>query len=226
MSEEVDRVVIDSREPDDVDALFEENDQVKDVQRWQLDVGDYVVRVNEDEDPIVFERKTISDFIGSMKNRRLETQVNEMYKKHDPENSFVLVEGDMQDYDFMPHSEFSSKSARGFVASLSGRWQCVPLFCSEKVHLVDMVVRVSRKCIEETDRILRDPDSTPTTADPSFYDKMLIQLDSIGRKTKEEIQKDFDSPQDFIQNADQDSLEEVKGIGSKTAESILDQIDK
>lgn len=219
-------MVIDSREPEQVDALFQENDDVLDVQRWQLEVGDYVVRVNEDEDPIVFERKTISDFIGSMKNRRLETQVNEMYKEFDPENSFVLIEGDMQDYDFMPHSEFSSQSARGFVASLSGRWQCVPLFCSDQVHLADMVVRVARKCVEETDRILRDPDSTPTTADPTFYDKMLIQLDGVGRQTKEEIQKQFETPEEFIEDADVDNLQDVKGVGSKTAESILSQIEE
>ena len=224
MSKKVESIIVDSREPETFDELFEEHEDVDEVIRRQMDTGDFIVCVDSDEKPVVFERKTISDFIGSMKNRRLESQVNSMYKTYEPSRSFVLIEGDMQDFDFMPHSEFSAKSAQGFVASLSGRWQCVPLFCSDKVHLADMVVRTARKCVEETERILRDPDDTPTTVDPDYYDKMLIQLDGIGRQTKEEIKKKYSSPEEFVTEASRSGLQEVSGIGKKRAESILEQV--
>lgn len=216
-------MTIDAREPDEFRSLFEEMDDVESVSMKRIPTGDFVVTVDEDDDPVVFERKTPSDFIASMKNRRLETQINSMYETFSPERSFLLIEGDMEDFDFMAYSQFSAKSVRGFLASLSARWQCVPLFCTDKFHLADIVCRVSRKCVEDTDRVVRSPDATPNTKNPDFYDRALLQLDGVGPGTKEKLKAAFPSLDDLV-SARRDDLERVDGIGSGKSRKIMKQV--
>ena len=224
MSETVASVVVDAREPKEFDTLFRNDDYVESVTRQQIPVGDFRCRVDPENPPIVFERKTASDFVKSMKNKRLETQINGMYDTFGPERSFLVIEGDLEDFDFLPRSSFPPESIRGFMGSLCGRWQLVPLFCSDQFHLADMVVRVSRKCVEQTDRVVRSPDSTPNTKDPSFYDRALLQLDGVGPETKDRIKEEFPTLQSLIMNSSPETLQEIDGIGSGKSSKIVKQI--
>lgn len=221
----VDSVTIDSREPDAFDVLFEADDDVRNVNRQQIPVGDFLVRADKEEPAIVFERKTPEDYISSIKNNRLETQIHSMYDEFGSERSFLLIEGDMQDFDFINWSSFSSAAARGFTASISARWQCIPLFCTEKHKLADMAVRISRKIVEEPSHDVRDPDNTPTKKSTSFHERAMLQLDGVGPSTIESLQETFEKPLFDVLHHDAEELaEKVDGVGQKRAESIINQV--
>ncbi len=222
---QVDSVVVDTREPDTFLELFRQHEDVGDVLYKTLESGDFLVRVDMEDPPIVFERKTPIDYVSSINSRRLETQVKEMYNSFSPEQSFLMIEGDMSDFDVMPHTQFDTKAIRGFTASLCARWQCIPLFCSDKVTMTDMVVRMSRKSVEEPSHTVRDPDNTPTEADDEFVDRALLQLDGVGPDTKGKLKKELETPVvESLFQLEKGDLTCVKGIGDKTAESILSQI--
>lgn len=217
MSESVD-VVVDEREyRADLPQLFKEHDDVRSVETELLEVGDVIV-----DGEIVFERKSISDFVGSIQNRRLESQIDRMYKMFEPEKSYVIIEGDMREFWGLTHSDFSPESACGFVGSISARWQCVPLFASNKRNLVDMTTRISRKHIESTERVVREPESSPTRANDDFFSRTVLQLNGVGKSKIDPLRKEFSTVK-ALSRAKKVELKSISGIGDKTADSIVKQ---
>ena len=212
-------VVVDEREERvNLSGLFKNHPDVGRVQTEMLDVGDVVVGGE-----IAFERKSISDFVGSIQNRRLESQIERMYDVFGPANSYVIIEGDMHEFDELSYSQFSSKSARGFVASICARWQCVPLFTSSRQNLADQITRISRKHFEDTNRVVREPQKSPTRKEADFFVKTVLQLDGVGKSKIDPLAERYDSV-DELTNATVPDLKAIDGIGTKTAQSIIDQI--
>ena len=81
-------VLIDDREKDDerIDAIIKYYGKAVRIER--LDTGDIVI--NQDDNPsIAFEIKTWQDFIGSIKNRRIQKEVLSMKEQYP--FSFVIV---------------------------------------------------------------------------------------------------------------------------------------
>lgn len=198
--------------------LFEEEDRVDSVETRELEIGDFIVN-----DEVVFERKTPSDFVGSMKNQRLEDQISRMYEEFGPENSYLLIEGNIHEFEILPYTQMSANSVFGFIGSVSARWQMVPLFCSNEMHLVNMVVKISRKRFEDADRVVRGPQSTPSKTSDTFLLRALTSLDGIGRETAKSIESEFDSLFDLT-TASMDDLEKIDGIGSSRSEQVVKQI--
>ena len=217
MSKSID-VVIDEREyRAGLPEMFEDHDDVDEVHTELLETGD-IIACGE----IVFERKDVGDFVGSIKNRRLESQVERMYRVFEPEKSYVLVEGDMSDFWKLNYSQFSPQSACGFVGTLSARWQCVPLFVSNRTNLVDMVTRIARKHVENTTRVVRDPNSSPSKANDDFFARTVLQLDGVGKSKIDPLREEYSTVKGLSQ-AKRSELKSIDGIGKKTADNIVKQ---
>lgn len=219
-------VVVDNREKrSSYGVAFRAHDDVNKVSEAQLDVGDFVITDSEeDHDPVVFERKTPQDFVESIKNDRLENQMQAMYDRYGEENAYLLVEGNRDDFDVMQYSNFSTTAVHGFIGSLAARWQRVPLFCSGSWGVVDMATRISRKRFESTGRFVFNPSMSVEKNDISYLERAVLQLDGIGPKTAEKIVEKYDSMSYFTSTATVDNLTEIEGIGEKTAESIRSQL--
>lgn len=211
-------VVVDEREKrSQLDQLYEQHPDVGEVETEMLDVGDVIIN-NE----IVFERKGISDFVSSIKDRRLDSQIEKMYRVFEPQNSYVIVEGDMHEFEELTHSQFSDKAARGYVGSITARWQCIPIFASSRWNLVDMSTRISRKHFDNSERVVRDPGSSPVKATNDFFSRTVLQLDGVGSSKIEPLREQFGSVY-ALSRANENLLTSVDGIGSKTAKSIVKQ---
>lgn len=211
-------VIVDGRETRaNIPGLFEQHPDVGSVYTEMLETGDIII-----EGEVVFERKDVGDFVQSIKNRRLENQIQSMYDLFGPEKSYVIVEGNMDDFEDFRYSQFSPESARGYVGSLSARWQCVPLFTSSRWNLVDMVTRVSRKHFESTSRVVRDPTNSPSKSNDDFFARTVLQLSGVGKSKIDPLRERYDSVRE-LSKASPNELQSIDGIGSKTAESIIDQ---
>lgn len=211
-------VVVDEREyRAGLPSMFEDHDDVRQVDTELLDVGDIVAGGD-----VVFERKSVGDFVGSIKNRRLESQIDRMYEMFEPERSYVIIEGDMSDFWSLEYSQFSPQSACGYVGSLSARWQCVPLFASNRTNLVDMVTRITRKHKETTKRVVRDPESSPSRAQNDFFSRTVLQLSGVGKSKIEPLRDKYGTVRS-LSEATESELTSIDGIGPKTADSIIEQ---
>jgi ERCC4-type nuclease len=216
MSKEKVEPVIDSNEasmnPDIVTniALHEDTD---DYRIEPLSEGDIII------EDCVFERKTPSDFASSLQEGRLRDQVERMGGGGGV--CFILIEGNMEDYDNLEHSEMPAKSLRGMDASIEMRNNIGVKYCSNQKNLVDMAVRIARKSKEETTTV--QANTTDAVKNPSFMENLFLGIDGVGIKTAEELALLFSDVQS-LHNANIEDFKEVNGVGDETAKEIQQNV--
>lgn len=213
MSKERVYVVIDSNEAAqnlDLTEILVMHEDIEDYRIEPLDEGDIHI------DDCIFERKTPADFASSLQEGRLRDQVERMAGRQ--ENTFLLVEGDMRDFENLTGTDIPAKSLRGMVASIIVRNRIPVVFCSEPETLADEAVRLARKATEEPTSV--QAKTTDTVREPTFMENVFLGIDGIGIETAEKLAQKFSSLS-LLTSATREELEEVEGIGSKRVEDVL-----
>lgn len=177
-----------------------------------LEVGDLIINGT-----LCIERKAPGDFVSSMTSGHLEDQLDRMYEQYD--QVYVLVSGSYENLKYMRHGP-EWKAIRAFIASMSVRWQTVPLFCDSEEELAKTVIDLGRKAMEPMERQPGRP-SVEVSDDLGPVGKAAMLTDGIGEKTAERIQRSqqFNKVGDLCE-ASVDELIEIEGIGPSTAMSI------
>jgi ERCC4-type nuclease len=125
-------IIIDTREKQSlvVANLIEKK---ANIQTEKLEIGDYLI-----EDTII-ERKTFQDFIGSMINKRLISQLQEIkkYPKH-----FLIIEGFNYEYNkFNIHEN----AVRGMFLSIAIDFQTPIIFTENQEDTANFLILVAKK---------------------------------------------------------------------------------
>lgn len=217
MSQEKVVVTIDSNEASQNPELTEilvMHESIEDYRIETLNEGDIKI------DNCLFERKTPSDFAQSLQEGRLKEQVERMGGREDA-HSFVLVEGNMEDFDNLEHTQIPPKSLRGMTASVIARNNLPVVFCSNHKLLADTAVRLARKVKEEPTVV--QTKTTDTVKEPSFIENLFLGVEGIGMDTAEKLSERFNSIHS-ISEAQVDDFKSVKGIGTKRAEKLYEVI--
>ncbi len=109
-----------------------------DVFFQELKVGDYLVR------NVAIERKTISDFISSMLNRRLIKQLEELQQY---ENKLLIIEGidEHELYNDENGTGLHSNSIRGFLLSILLKHKIPVLFTKDYKDTAKFISLIARK---------------------------------------------------------------------------------
>lgn len=214
------QVQIDTREPD-TDALkllFENVDTVDSVTVQQMECGDFVIG------QCVFERKSLQtgDFADSMQDGRLETQIQRMYDEYSPAQSFLVLSGQIEDV--MWNDRLNPQSAMGMIGSLMARWQIPLLLINDDVWMAEIMTKTAMKYESATNRVVRQPRSTPTVKSDTLMMNTVLALDGVGRKTAQSIISEFDGSLLELLQTTEDELQQIDGIGAKRSESITNQL--
>lgn len=208
-------LVIDDRENEDVIAAVNRHPEVENWYIDRLEIGDIQCKKAD----VLFERKTMSDYAGSLKSGHLNDQIARM--REVSENTFILIEDDMKTSDSLSHTAMRGESIRGSMASIMTRKNTPAIPCSDVDLLVDMAVRISRKFIEE-----------PGTAHLQASDlgneepltkRMYACFPDIGPEKAEKLYDEFPNIGELLA-VSEDQITEVEGIGDKTAETIKDEL--
>ena len=210
------QIIIDSNEEaqnPELTELFVLHEDVEKFNIKPLETGDFII------EDCMFERKTPSDFAGSLKKGRLREQVDRMSKSD--YHPFVLVEGDMSDFSELEHTQMPSKSLRGMTASIIGRYDIPVVFCSEGKYLADIAIRIARKTDEDPSQI--QVSNSDTVKEVPFIVKFFMNFDGIGLETAEKLADEFDTVQSAL-NASINELQVVDGVGETTASAIHTQL--
>ena len=213
------RVEVDVREPTEVIEAVSKHEDVEEFTLDELPSGDLVIGGT------AFERKTPSDFASSMveEDNRLKDQVERMLEEH--ENVYVLIEGTLEDFDYLTHSNVEPQSLRGFAASIQARYGVGVVFCKKRSLLVDMAVRLARKHVEDTSRELRLESSVERGA--PVVKRMIGCIEGVGPGTADKIYEKYDSVPLVLDAIGREALtDEVEGVGPKTAENIKNALTK
>lgn len=212
------RVVVDSREPlDDILPHIIEHGEVEEYEVDELSSGDFAI------EGVGFERKTPSDYATSITDSddHLRGQAERMVEQYD--HAYVLLEGDMSDFEFLSHTNMNPNSLRGFAASLTAREGVPVIPCSNTENLVDYAIRQARKHIESPSSSSLRVKTTVESSDEPVVKRMFGCIEGVGADTAGKLHLQFPSLQDAIE-ADASDFEVIEGVGPKTAQKIHDAL--
>lgn len=167
----------------------------------ELKVADYIVR------DVAIERKTVSDFISSMKNRHLINQLEEL-KQY--ENKLLIIEGiDEQElYNEDNHLGMNPNSVRGFLLSILLKHKIPIAYTKNSGDTAKFIQVISRKKERETPLNI-----TKKSLNKKEQIQFIIEgFPGIGPTTAKKLLEKFKTIQNII-NASQEELE--KKIGKK-----------
>ena len=175
------------------------------IEFTHLKVADYVI------EDIAIERKTLSDFISSMINKRLLRQLEDLKQYPKP---LIIIEGHKKKFEF----DINPNAFKGFLLSISLSHKIPIIFtenAKETARYIDLIVRK-----KPTSMSLNVSKKNLTKKQQLQF--ILESLPKIGPKTSEKLLKNFKSIKNIV-NASQTELEEILG---KKAEEVYETINR
>jgi len=176
----------------------------------ELKVADYIVK------GVAIERKTVSDFISSMKNRRLLNQLQELQQY---EKKLLIIEGiDEQELytDLQKKIGMHPNSVRGFLLSILLKYNVPIIFTKNAEDSAKFIYLLSKK--KEYEHPLQVKKKTHNKKEQLQF--IIESFPGIGPKTARKLLKEFST----ITNIINTSEENLKDCIGKKAEIIIDLI--
>lgn len=168
------------------------------VEIKNLKVADYLVG------GVAIERKTVSDFIGSMTNKRLIKQLQEIqqYKKR-----LLIIEGieDYELYDDSPEG-MNGNAIRGFLLSITLKYNVPIIFTKNSEDTAKYISIISKK---------KDKEMSLNVSKKALNSKeqkqfILEGFPGIGPVTAKKLLKEFKSVKNIL-NASEEDLQKILG---------------
>lgn len=178
----------------------------------ELKAGDYLVR------DVIIERKTISDFLASMVNKRL---VNQLSKLEEYEKRLLIIEGfsEQELYsDSLERKGINANAIRGFLLSIILKHKTPVLFTKNSEDTAKMIAVLAKR--KEKESSIKEKRKGNNVKEQKQL--ILEGFPGIGPKTAKKILEKFKNIKEFA-NASEQELEKVLG---KKAEKIKKIIEK
>ena len=176
----------------------------------RLDVGDFVLSPR-----VVVERKNAADFESSIIDGRLFQQAQAM-RENFPSPLFALVGDDFQ--------RLNPKALRGAFISLAIDYKIPMFFFDTEAELADFLYALGER------EQLRAPKEQKVQfekrcATMADRQRLIVEsLPNVGPKGAKALLRHFGSVESILE-ADEDELQDVEGIGGKTAKEIREVIE-
>jgi len=197
-------IFIDSRE-NSIIEYFKQYDC--EIQKKMLLYGDFLV-----SDRVCIEKKTVSDFIQSITDKRLFQQLKLL--KENFEKPILIIEGEDSLYGVL-----QPNIIRGVLSSLTIDLGIPIIWTRDIADTAGIVYWIARReqLIEKREVVLRNKRIPETTEEKQEY--LISSLPDVSKVRSKALLKHFKSPQ-AIFNASEEELQKVKGIGKKIAKNI------
>ena len=170
-----------------------------------LKIGDYLI--NE----IAIERKTISDFISSMINKRLLDQINQMQTY---EQKLILIEGNLDETNFNPNA------IRGFIISILLNHKIPIIFTKNSKETATYLMLLAKQQLKPTAEISLHSRIPKTEEEQKQY--VLESFPNIGPATAKKLLKEFKTISNIFTRSEEELSKILKGK-AKDFKRLLDQ---
>lgn len=181
-------------------------EQKVDVEIQSLEIGDYI------SGDIVIERKTASDFISSMINRRLFEQLKNLNQY---ENRILLVEGYLNETQF----KINENAILGMLATISLDYKIPIMFTKDSGETAKFLMVLAKRKLNKKSELSLHSRKPKNTREKIQY--ILESFEGIGPTSAKKLLEKFKTLKNIF-NLDKNELE--KEIGKKSdAFSVLDE---
>ena len=180
------------------------------IQFQELKVADYLVN------NIAIERKTVSDFINSIINKRITRQMQELQQYED---KLLIIEGiDEQELYSDDNTRINSNAIRGFLLSVILKHR-IPVILTKNYEDTAKYLSVLARKKEKESSLNVTKKSLNKTERLQF---ILESFPGIGPKTAKKLLSHFGT----IKNIANASAEELKGVIGKKADIFKGLVDE
>jgi len=162
-----------------------------------LQVGDYIIN------HIIIERKTINDFIGSMLNKRLLIQLQNLQQQ---KNKLLIIEGDENQELYHEKSKINENAIRGMLLSILLKYQ-VPVLTTKNPKDTAKFLKILANKQQKEISLL--PTRKPTSQKQQLQ-FILEGFPGIGPKTAKTLLKEFKSIRQIL-NTPQEQIQKLIG---------------
>lgn len=177
-----------------------------DTQTRELKVGDYIANAT------VIERKTISDFLSSIKNKRL---INQLLELQQYENRLLVIEGFKQDS--LYNKGINENAIRGLLLSIALKFKTPIMFTRDEEETAQFLIILAKK--KETTASLNAKKKALTKKEKMQF--ILEGFEGIGPKTAQKLLKEWGSLKNIF-NAPKEKLTKLIGKKAETF-SLLEE---
>ncbi len=184
------------------------------VEQKDLPVGDYVL-----SERVCVERKSTEDFLRSLVDRKIFQQVKGIAENY--EIPILIIEGE----DLYTQHDISSKSILNAIISIIVDFNVFVLFTKDAYETMLMLVDIAQReqKHERKEIPVRGSKQSMNLKDNQRY--VIEGLPNISATLAQRLLRHFGNVK-AVFNASKDELMEVRGIGEKTAEGILQVIEE
>jgi Fanconi anemia group M protein len=173
-----------------------------------LEIGDYLIK------DVIIERKTFSDFISSIIDKRLMMQLENMQAY---EKKLLLLEG--KEFDNIEFSNLNPNAIRGMILSISLNYKIPIIFTKNEKESATYIYLLARQ--QEKNQIETSLHSKKGKTKKEKMEYILESFSNIGPKNAKKLLEKFKTIKNIVQSS---STELEKEIGKKAEEfKIVDE---
>jgi len=169
-----------------------------------LKIGDYLIGNT------VIERKTVQDFIASMLNKRLFTQLKQMQKYS---QQILIIEGIDEQELYSKETRLNPNSIRGFILSILTNHQIPIIMTQDYKDTAQYIITLAKQQIKKPIELTLHKRIPKTIQEQKQY--ILEAFPNIGPVKAKQLLKKFKTISNTI-NAEEEELREV--LKNKTEE--------
>ncbi len=177
------------------------------IEEEQLEIADYIV-----SDRTAIERKSFSDFVSSIKDLRLFSQLKELSKFEKP---VLLIEG------FEYFGNLNEKSLFGALASIILDFKVPVIWTKDKRDTANFIYSAAKREQFKKNRevVIRIRKKPRNLKEEQKY--LIAGLPSVNSVLAKRLLEKFKTPKKIF-TAKKEELMELKGMGEKKAKRILE----
>jgi len=177
------------------------------IEEENLEIADYIV-----SDRVAIERKTFADFVSSIKDLRLFSQLRELSKFEKP---ILLIEG------FEYFGNLQNNSFFGALASIILDFKIPTIWTKNKIESANFIYLVAKReqFKEKREVVVRVRKKFQNLREEQEY--LIAGLPSVNSVLAKRLLEKFKTPKKVF-NAKKEELIKIKNLGEKKAQRILD----
>ncbi len=201
-------IIADIHEKDSMILAELKSNQDINLKIKSLKIGDYLIGNT------IIERKTISDFINSMINKRLIQQLPQM-KKY--KNKLLIIEGEISS--LFEEENIHPNAIRGFILSIITNYETNIIFTKDYQDTTQYLITLAKQQSKSITKISFHSRIPKTKSEQKSY--ILESFPNIGPKKAELLLKKFKTLKTTF-NASEEELKEVLKNRTGQFKNLLD----